>query len=381
MTNFNELSESEKYVFAKRFLIQYKVIRKLKPDIVNERDVLVLIADKCYGGDTKIVEDCIRFMYSKSKFDSLEQANIDASKDEYLSSLNAQEVEAKKKAEGNKGEQEKLAKQNEEAIEQRNKERCKLSELETQEKTRKFIKTGIVLGAIIVGCILISGFGGIVGTINALLATITELSFTQVAVLALVGYWGFYEGGLKNIFGKFKDRSKVKADKREKDIAEQKSKLGERDKAQKEVAEKLSALKAQEKSAQAEYESKRNMVDAEKSKLATFDKFSNFDKQLQLNEILLKSQYNKTKERVLATEDAKRLDKWYGHYLGSMYYGAYKGSLQTKDDFNNILGQAKTKFERIGNPLYVDNDYNENSITAGADARTNVPLEDLYEAI
>lgn len=381
MTNFNDLSESEKYVFAKRFLSQYKLIRKIKPDVPEERDILVLLADKFYNGDTKVVADCIRFMYSKSKFDSLEQANIDDAEQEYLKSLSVQEAEAKKLAEGNKAEQEKLDKQNQDAIEQRNKARNKLIELERQEKTRSVVKTGIILCAIVAGCFAIASFGGIVGTINALLATLTELSFTQIAVLALLGYWGFGEGGFKNIFGKFKDKSKARADKREKKLADQKAKLEEQDKAQKGVAEKLSALKAQEKSAQEEAVSKLNMAKSERVKLATFDELCEGEKQLHLNEILLKSQYNKTKEGVLSTEDVKKLDKWYNHYLGCMYYGAYNKSLQTKRDFKNILDQAKTKFERIGNPLYVDNEFNKNSIKASADTKTNIPLEDLYEAI
>ena len=90
MVNFNSLSEGEKLAFSKDFLIRYKVVKKLKPNIASEKDILTLVSHKFYDDNLSLVHDCIKFMGSKSKFNSLEDVNLDSYAQEYKASLDAQ---------------------------------------------------------------------------------------------------------------------------------------------------------------------------------------------------------------------------------------------------------------------------------------------------
>ena len=231
------------------------------------------------------------------------------------------------------------------------------------------------------GCLLLLTYGGLAGVVNVLLAALTELSFTQVATLGIVGYWGIYQGGFKEIWGKIKGSFASRADKREAKLKALKEKKSEQDKKQKQIADQLATIKSEKETLQASVEQQKSKCNAEKTKLERYEQFSNFDKLLRLNEVSLKGHYNLAKERLSTPEDLQKLEDWHRQYLGSLYYGAYMGEIKTREDFNAIIEQARVKFGQLSNPLYVNTDFNDDNIKAGTDARTNKPLEELYEAI
>ena len=381
MVDFNSLSEGEKFAFSKKFLIEYRVIKNLKPSLKEEKDILLLVAEKCYDGDVRVLENCIRFMYGKTKFDNLEEVNLDDAEMEYAKSLEKQSIEQDKKLKEKFAQEGKKQAEYAAATQARNAAIVRLEDAQSKENFRKISKWLIIGGAVMAGCLLLLTYGGLVGVVNGLLAALTELSFAQVATLGIVGYWGFYKGGFLTLGGKIKGMFASRADKREKKLKEIKDQKAEQDKKQKNIADQLSAIKAEKEALQLAVDQQKSKTDAERTKLERYERYSNFDRMLRLNEVELKDYFNLTKEKMSTPEDMKKLEDWHRLYLGSLYYGAYTGAIKTRDDFKAIVEQAKAKFGQLSNPLYVNTDYTDENIKLGTDPRTNKPLEELYEAI
>jgi len=84
MVRFNSLSEGEKFAFSRDFLVKFKVIKKLRPELTEEKDILTLVAKKFYDEDMTNLEECIKFMDNKVKIESLSTINLDEPVKEFV---------------------------------------------------------------------------------------------------------------------------------------------------------------------------------------------------------------------------------------------------------------------------------------------------------
>ena len=381
MVNFNSLSEGEKFAFSKQFLIQYQTIKKLQPTLTQEKDLIYLVVDKCYEGNLTVVEDCIRFMYSKKEFSSLDEVRLDDPINEYVANLRAKVKEKQDEADNKNKILEKKKKDYDKATAERNEIIDKFQEAQEWKKTKSIIKWIFIVLAVSAGLSLLATYGGIVGIINQIPALLMELNFTQTLTLGLIGYWGFYKGVIKEVWGKVKEKFKGRADNKKKNYNKLKEAKESKDQEREKLASEVANLEVENANAKNALDAQKAIADSEISKLDQYKRFANFEKILKSHEVLIKTYYSATKRRATTEDEANKLEDWYNHYIGAMYYGAMLGDIQTQDDFNSIVEQSKNKFNQVLDPLYVDTEYTEANIKNSMDPRTAVPLDEMFTSI
>lgn len=375
MVNFNGLSEGEKFAFSKDFLIRYKTIKKLKPALTSERDVLMLVAQKFYGGNIRVVNDCIRFMDSKTKITSLETIDLDDAVDEYKKKL--EDNVKTKQEEINKKTKEQTEKTNDYnlAVIARNKAKNKVDEAKGAVKSHGIIKGLAITGLVLAGISLIVGIGGLAGA----LTIIGNLTFTQITTLAFLCYGGYW------LYGKikpwFSGIFKSKADKRNKKLEDANKKYDESGKTVEKEKTELAKIITEKSQAENEYNSANAQAQSENISLEKYRKTNNFDKKLTLAEISIRDAYQMAMSRATSDADKINLEDWYSHFEGSLYANAYLGQIRTEQDIQKIVSEAKQKFREVSNPLAMNSEYNDANVKSRTDSRTNRPLEEIYQAI
>ena len=381
MVSFNSLSEGEKFAFSRDFLVKFRVIQKLRPELTEEKDILTLVAKKFYGEDPTNLEECIKFMDEKVKIDSLSSVNLDEPIRKYEESLKKSIKErAEKLEQERKDEEEKLMEYKRETSSRNYFDKEYNGELSRQRRN-KTIKN-ILLTALIVSAILIlPAFGGLVGATNALLSFVANMSSLQVLTLGGLVYFGWKKGWTKNAKGKFDGWRKGRKDKRDKRLAGYKERQELHQKEQERVAgerakihtERLADMKAQEKA--------MHDLEAEKVHISRYERINNFDKLLKTSEVEIKDKYEKALRMYGYDDEKKNLSQWYEHYIGSLYYGAYIGALKNRADVESLIERAGAKFEQLANPLNINRNFSEDNVRAQTDSVVNKPLEEMYQLI
>lgn len=375
MVNFNGLSEGEKFAFSKEFLIRYKTIKKLKPSLSSDKDILLLVAHKFYGGNIRAINDCIRFMDSKTKIHSLDTIDLDDAIDEYKNKLNKDLKDKKSQKEQKEAEQTQKENNYNKAVVARNNAVAGLNEAQKSIKTHSIIKGLAITGLVVCGISLLAGIGGLAGV----LAIIGNLTFTQITTLVFLIYGGYWlYGKIKPMFsGIFKS----KADKRNKKLESAENKLKESSEAVEKGKSELAKTITEKQQAESEYNKANNEMAKESISLERYRKINNFDKSLAISEIAIKDAYLSSLSRATSEEEKRQMEDWYNHFEGSLFASAYLGQIKTMQDMEKFVNEAKLKFKEITNPLAMNTEYNDTNIKSRPDPRTNKPLEEIYQSI
>ena len=381
MVRFNSLSEGEKFAFSRDFLVKFKVIKKLRPELTEEKDILTLVAKKFYDEDMTNLEECIKFMDNKVKIESLSTINLDEPVKEYESSLKKNIKErAEKLDRESRDEDEKFLEYKRETTTRNYFDREYNAEV-SRQKRNKSIKNILITTLIIAALLIMPAFGGLVGTANAILAFVADLSSLQVLTLGGLIYFGWQKGWTKNAKGKFDGWRKGRKDKRDKRLAGFKEKQELHQKAQKKIAEERAKIHAERMADLKAQEKAMHEFEAEKVHINRYERIANFDNLLKMSEIEIKDQYERALRMYDYEDEKKNLSRWYEHYVGSLYYGAYKGTLKSRSDIENLVQRAGAKFEQLANPLNVNRTFSEENVRAQNDFGANKPFEEMYQSI
>ena len=381
MVEFNKLSEGEKFAFSKDFLVKFRVIQKLRPELSSEKDVLMLVAKKFYAENLEQLEDCIKFIESKVKFNSLSNVNLEPAVKEYESGLKKKIEDRKLKIKKEEEDEEKKRREYEHETGLRNyfdrEYKHEFSRSKRNDKLRDILK--IVLIAVAVIAVLSAG--GIVGLGNYILAFVSNLSSLQLITLGAVVYFGWKEGWAKSVKGKYDGWQKGRKDKRKKHMDSFKDKQDLHIKEQKRIAEERAKIHAERIADSKAQEKAVHELEAESVHIGRYSRMNNFDKALTLSEIEIKDQYERALRQYDSDDDKKNLSKWFEYYVGVLYYGAYKGILKDREDINKMVEESKHKFEQLSNPLNATPTFSQDKARAQNISGVNKSLEEMYQSI
>ena len=353
MEKFNNLSEAEKFAFSSEFLTRFKLIKKLRPEITQEKDILAVVANEFYDNDLKSLVSSIKFIDSKCKIDSLDTVDLDEAIDAYSDSLEKEELSKEKLIQDIDAEVSEL----------QEKEKNKKKEVEKAVKNfkKKRNKEILIQGLKCAGLSMLIFYGvgliatyGIMGIVGAVLSWIPTLTTAQVGVLALVGYWGFSSGGFKKMWGSIKKFFETKATKREEALKNAQEKMTTTSAEQKELSDKITTKQKEKVAAENDH---YNTVKKRKNEQAILKKVkqkSAFDDEITVTEGVINSQYNTASKGVDSEEIDGRMKDAKDKFIASLYQMAYKGQIKTRKDLRAIIESAKVKFGQLSNPLNVD---------------------------
>lgn len=374
MVNFNSLSEAEKFVFAKEFLTKFKVIKKLKPSLTDDKDIIMLVARKFYDDDAKGLLDCVKFIDSKTDLQSLETADLDDAVDEYKQSLSA--GVAKKEQELH--EQEDIAKKSDKeydaCVKSRNKSKKNVDDAENKIRDHKIRKTIFWTLLIVGGFFAVGALGGVVPIINSILAWCTDLVFHQVLALVALGFGGFKAGGW--LIPKLKARISAKADGRKNDLEKANAEFKEKEAAVQKSKQNKAAAESQKAQLETTLQGLKDKEASEISRLSNYTKMGRFDRSLEIASIALREYAARAGQK-----DSVDVEDWHRHFEASLYAGVYMGRIRSQADIDELVGEAKEKFETLSSPLAINSEYTEKNIKSRTGARTNQTLEEIFEAI
>lgn len=386
MVNFKSKTEGEKFTFSKDFVLRLRVIKSLKPEL-TEADAIRFVAHKFYGDDVVGVADIIDFIEDKCGTGvDLTNAPLDQKKDEYINSL-TDEVKNKEKERKLKEKQvqDKLQALDKEKSERKEQEK---EALKSYKKVRNssILYYALLVGGVLAGLALIASFGGVAGTIYAAVGAISNISFTQLLSLGLlIGagkyVWNYFKGKRKEKPKKTKrfDRLKEEYSKNQEAMQKSKEKVDS-------LTKELAAAQAEVNSASKEEEAIVLKKSAEEAHLASYRTTTDFGRRVDFAATFIKADYEQTKAKLdqngASNQDKKNLDDWYNHFIGSIYYGASKGTIKTVQDIEQIEQEARDKFALIKDPLnVVDMTYNNVNVNSGTNNKTNQTLDDMYASL
>lgn len=381
MANFNDLSEDEKFVFARRFLSQYRLVSRIRVGLNEPMDVIKSVALKYYGGDTRNIEDCIKFIQSKTDLKSLETVSLTNAFVDYQKS----KIDQQKKLDKDIQDKEKALNKCDSELAGAEGRRNELDNSLNRAKNRLSVKPILILaGLIALGGVIIAS-GGIMGVATSVFAFLSNINFNQACTLFFVGYCikkiddknsgiGKFAGWVKGLFASTEDKAKKRKEEIEKDLAKQKDTV----KAKKEERAKLEGeLEGLVKDKQ-KMQSSATLYEASIEK---YNQLENFEKSLTNAELGLKNCYNMMAKRISDKKDLGNLEDWYNHFKGQLYFNIYNGKIKTQADVNAIIAEAGLKFNEVINPLGIDSTYSEANIKALKNPLLNTTLEEQFATI
>lgn len=382
--NFSSKTEGEKYAFSKEFILRYRVVKNLKPGL-SDADILIFVANKFYGNDVAGLRESIRFIESKcGSITRLEDAPLDAQAASYVNGLN-NEVTTKTNAHATK-QGEKNAKTAELAAEQNNRNALSLALTAANQKVaRRALRTPLLIAAaVIVGLVVISSFGGLVGTVNALTGWISNLAFTQLFTGIAAIYGGTqifkkYKGKFSSPFKAGDDKAKAAAEKAQQDLDASTAKINT-------LTSEEAALAGEEAAALAEKNAAITKRNTENLKMAGYRADTPFMGDVDFCVTEINALYTAKKTdmvtRGMSSLEIQSLEKWRDHYVGALYFGVSKGTITVQADLDTIKAEADTKFIQVANPTYIgDKEYNSTTVAAGTNPKTNQMLDDMYASL
>lgn len=381
MANFKNLSEGEKFAWSKDFLIKFRIMQKLRPELTEERDILTLVAKKFYGEKIEELEECVNFIESKTAISSLADVNLGPAVEEYENGLKekCKETEEQFKQDQKAEEEKMLEYERQTRLRNYFDKLYKDEEIRQQrsERTKSILKLSLV-AAIVLAVI---GMGGIVGVANALLAFISNLSSIQAVTIGLVVVAGWNKGWLKNLKGKFTARGKANKDKREKKLEDLKKDQESHEEEQKKVMDDCVKARAGREESEKTARKAKHEFESECAHLSKYNKMNEFDRTLKMSEVEIKNQFEHALRQYDSDDEKKNLDKWREHFTASLYYGAFKGTLKNRADVDALVESSRQKFEQLSNPLNVNRTFTEGNVRAQTNLGANKPIEELFESI
>jgi len=381
MVSFNSLSEGEKFAFSKDFLIRFRVIQKLRPELTEEKDILSVVAKKFYDENITNLEECIKFIDSKAELSSLSTVNLEPAVKDYEESLKKKIKDNQEKLEKTKKEEEQKILEYKQKTTKRNFFDTEYKNEEARQKSNKRTKNLIIAGLIVAGLLLLPALGGGVGVVNALLAFVADLSALQVITIGLVVWLVFKKGWIKNIKEKIDEKKKARNDKNSKILKNIKEKQTECQKEQQAIADERAKLYQEITDAQKTQDKTVHQFEAEKVHIGRFERMNKFDTALKMCEVEIKSQYEKAIRQYDSEEEKKNLGKWHEHFVGALYYGAYSGKLKSRRELDELVKYSGQKFEQLSNPLNINRSFSDENARAQRDFGVNKPIEEMYESI
>lgn len=381
MAEFNKLTEGEKFAWAKEFLIKFRVMQKLRPDLTEDRDILGLVAKKFYGGNIDELENCINFIENKVPITSLANVNLEPAINEYEENLRRLKREAEKQVAKEANAEATKKMEYDRQTDLRNYHESNFKKEETRQKRSARRNNIVKLSLIALAVMAVIGMGGFAGVGNAILGFISNLTSIQAVTIGLVVYAGWNKGWLKSIKGKFKDIAKAKKDKKEKKLTGLKAEKEKQEQEQKKAADEYAKARSAKTESQKAADKAKHEFESESLHISKYNRLNEFDRSLKMSEVEMRDHYKRAVRGTDSDEEKKNMDKWIEHYIASLYYGAYKGTLNSRADISALVENAKQKFKQISNPLNMNRKFSDENVRAQSGTGINKPIEEMYESI